>query len=282
MKDKIDMKHFLLVTLGSLIVVAGLYFFLVPSDLAVGGVTGLGVIFNHIFPQIPIGIIMGIFNIILFTLAFAVIGRDFGGYTVYSSFTIAIAIYILEMLVPMDKPLVDDLFLNLIYGIVIQGIGMAIVFNQETSTGGTDIIAKIINKFFHLDIGKSLFLADFIIVSFAASVFGLELGMYALLGILLNSLVVDHIIAGFGAKIKIIVISKEEKQISRYIIDEIGRGVTLYHGTGGYSKEEKRIINTVVSRGEYIKIREYIHEVDPKAFMWVNFVNEVFGEGFTH
>src|SRR5699024_11704014 len=103
MKDKIDMKHFLLVTLGSLIVVAGLYFFLVPSDLAVGGVTGLGVIFNRIFPQIPIGIIMGIFNIILFTLAFDVIGRDFGGYNVYSSFTIALAIYYFNMLVLMYR-----------------------------------------------------------------------------------------------------------------------------------------------------------------------------------
>lgn len=282
MKKTKDIRSFLVITFGVIILVLGLYFFLMPVDLAAGGITGLGMVLSHFFPSIPVGILMTILNIILFIVAFLVIGPEFGGYTVYTSFLISGLIYLLEIFLPMSGPIVDDLFINLIYGILIQGVGLAIVLNAGTSTGGTDIIAKIISNLTHLEIGKSLFLADFLIVIGAGLAFGMELGLYALLGVLLNSTVIDKLIAGFNTKIKLVIISEKEAEISRYIIQELNRGVTLLYGAGGFSNTEKRVINTVVSRREYIKIKNFVKDLDPKAFIWVNIVNEVFGEGFTH
>jgi uncharacterized membrane-anchored protein YitT (DUF2179 family) len=180
----------------------------------------------------------------------------------------------------MDMPYIDDLFINLVFGILITGIGMGIIFNENASTGGTDIIARMINKYSHIDIGKSLLLADFLITLFAGLVFGPRLGMYALLGVIINSLVIDKMIDGFNRKISMFIISNEFELINKYILEEMERGTTIYHATGGYSKEDKRIINTIVSRGEYIKIRDFIRAVDSRAFVSISHVTEVEGEGF--
>ena len=280
-KKEFDLKSFLLMNLGVLVLAIGLYYFLIPSDLAVGGATGLAMVINYLFTNIPIGIIMIITNVILFIIAFLVLGREFGGYTIYNSLLLSGLIYILEIITPMDGPIIDDLLINLIYGILIQGIGMAIIFNENSSTGGTDIIAKIINKFAQLNIGASLFLIDSLIVLGAIFVFGVELGLYALLGIFINSAVIDKVIAGFNTKVKIAIISEKEDEITSFIKEEMKRGVTLFFGIGGFSNSEKRIINTVVPRREYLIIKNRVKEIDPKAFIWVGFVNEVLGEGFS-
>lgn len=282
MKEKFNLKRFLIINLGTIITAIGTYYFLIPANLVIGGVSGLGIVLNYIFPIIPIGIFMLLFNIILLVLAFVVVGREFGGYTIYTSLLLSAIISFLEMVSPMEKTLVDDMMLNLIFGIIIGGLGMALIFNENTSTGGTDIIAKIINKFTHLEIGKSLLLSDFLIVLAGAVVFGLELGLYALLGALINTVVIDKVISGFGTKIKIAIISKKEREISRFITEEMGRGVTLFDGYGGYSMEGKKVINTIVNRREYIRIKNKVKEIDPDAFVWMSFVNEVLGEGFTH
>lgn len=281
MKNKFNIKKFLIINLGTLILVFGIYFFLIPANLVVGGVTGLAMVLNFIIPTIPVGIFMLVFNILLFILAFAVIGRDFGGYTIYTSMVISGLISLLELVCPIDAPIVSDMMLNLIFGILIHGVGMAMIFNQNTSTGGTDIIAKIINKFTHIEIGKSLLLADFLIVLSGALVFGLELGLYATLGALINTVVIDKVIAGFGTRIKVAIISEKEGEITRFITQEIARGITIFHGVGGFSNEDKKVINTIVSRKEYIKIKTRVKEIDPHAFVWISFVNEVLGEGFT-
>lgn len=277
----LDLKRFFMINIGLVILALGLYYFLIPSELAAGGVTGFAMVINHFIPTIPVGIFMILTNIILFILAFVIIGKDFGGYTIYTSLMLSFLIYIMEIITPLKEPIVDDILLNLVFGILIQGVGMALVFNYNTSTGGTDIVAKIINKFTHIEIGKSLFLADFLIVIGAAFAFGLELGMYALLGILINSAVIDKAIAGFNTRAKIAIISEKEEEITKFITGNLERGVTIYHGESGYSNEQKRIINTVVSRKEYIIIKHKVREIDPRAFIWVSFVTEVLGEGFT-
>lgn len=275
-----NVKRFIAINIGILIMASGLYYFLIPASLATGGITGLAMVLNKMFSNIPIGIIMIISNIILFTLAFLVIGKEFGGYTIYSSFLLSGIIYVFEIITPMHKPIINDLMLNLVYGIIIQGIGMGIVFYQNASTGGTDIVAKIINKFFHINIGKALFLSDFVIVVLAGLTFGIELGLYALLGVLANAYVIDNVIAGFNTKMNIIIISDKSEDINNYIIDELKRGTTLYFGDGGFSKNRKIIINTVVDKKQYIKIKNYIKIIDPSAFITVGFVHEVLGEGF--
>lgn len=278
---KLDLKKFLIINVGLAILTAGLYFFLMPSNLAVGGATGLAMVLSHLIPSIPMGVILAVINIILFITAFLVLGKEFGGLTVYSSLALSAMIALLELFVPMTQPFTDDLFINLIFGILIAGVGMGIVFNQNASTGGTDIIAKIINKYLHLDIGKSLLAADFFITLFAGLVFGARLGMYALLGIVINSFVIDKMIAGFNVKINMIIISDQIDAINEFILVDVFRGTTIYHATGGYSKEDKRIINTIVSRSEYIKIRNFVKSIDEKAFVAVSYITEVEGEGFT-
>lgn len=278
---RINIKRFILINLGITIMALGLYYFLIPAKLAVGGVTGLAMVINKVVPSIPIGVLMIISNIILFTLAFLIIGKDFGAYTIFSSFLLSGGIYILEIISPMNKPIIDDLMINLIYGIIIQGIGMAIIFYQNSSTGGTDIVAKIINKFFHLEIGKALLISDFIITVLAGLIFGVKLGLYALLGVAINAYVIDNVIAGFNTKMNIVIISNKSKEINNYIIDEIKRGTTLYFADGGFSKNKKTIISTIVERKQYIRIKNFVQHIDPNAFISVGFVHEVLGEGFS-
>lgn len=281
MKFKVSTRSFIIINIGLFITALGMYLFLIPSNLAAGGVTGLGIIINNIFPQIPVGLIMIIFNIFLFSLAFIVIGKEFGGLTVYNSLLLSGLIYIFELVIPMDGPLIDDLLVNLIYGVLTSSVGMAIIFNQNASTGGTDIIAMIISKFTHLNIGKSLLIADSIVAIGAITVLGIEVGLYSLLGILVNTTLIDNVIAGFNTKYQVAIISEKEDIINKFITEEMSRGVTLLYGTGGFSNIDKRVIHTVVPRSEYLIIRHKVMEVDPKAFIWVNLVNEVHGEGYT-
>ncbi len=277
---KFNFKRFILINIGLIILALGLHFFLIPSNLAVGGTSGLAMVINSLIPSIPVGIILGIINSILFIVAFIIFGKEFGGYTIYTSLALSGLLSLLEVWIPMNMPYIDDLFINLVFGILITGIGMGIIFNENASTGGTDIIARMINKYSHIDIGKSLLLADFLITLFAGLVFGPRLGMYALLGVIINSLVIDKMIEGFNRKISMFIISNEFELINKYILEEMERGTTIYHATGGYSKEDKRIINTIVSRGEYIKIRDFIRAVDNRAFVSISHVTEVEGEGF--
>ncbi len=281
MKKKFGVQRFLIINIGIIILAIGLYFFLIPADLAVGGVTGLAMVINKVFPIFRVGTIMFISNALLLALAFIILGREFTGYTIYTSLVLSGLIDILDIMIPLQGPPVDDIILNLIFGIGIQGIGMAIILNKGTSTGGTDISAKIINKYTHFPIGTSLLMSDVLIVMFSIFAFGLEKSLYAFMGITLNSLIIDKFIAGFNTRIKVMIISDKEVEISRYIIYEVKRGVTFLYGAGGFSNADKRIINTVVSRKEYMKIKNHVREIDPHAFMWINFVNEVLGEGFS-
>lgn len=278
---KFDFKRFLLINIGLIILSCGLYYFLLPSNLAVGGATGLAMVISSLIPTISYSLVLIILNIILFIAAFIFLGKEFGGNTIYCSFALSGMLAILEILTPMTEPFTDDLFINLIFGILISGVGVSIVFNQDASTGGTDIIAHIINKYFHIDMGKSLMIPDFLITLFAGFVFGPRLGMYSLLGVIINSMVIDKMIAGFNVKVNMIIISDHFDEINNFIIVDIFRGTTIYHGEGGFSKEDKKIINTIVSRNEYIKIRDFVKSVDKRAFVSISYVTEVEGEGFT-
>lgn len=274
-------KRVLFVSIGLLILTFGMHMFLIPANLAAGGTSGLGMVAGYYFPNVPIGIIIGIFNIVLLIISFIFIGREFGGLTVYSSILLSGFLLLFEWLVPLEKPLVDDLFINLVFGILISGVGMGIVFNQNSSTGGTDIIAKILNVFFHIEIGKGLLMADAIVVLLAAITFGLETGLYALLGVILNSFVIDAMIAGFTRKISVQVISNELEQINNYLQQEIVRGGTIFSAIGAFTGHDKPVLYTVLNRNEFIRLRTHIRKVDPNAFVIVSYIHEVEGEGFT-
>jgi uncharacterized membrane-anchored protein YitT (DUF2179 family) len=169
---KTSIKEFILINIGLLLVAAGVYFFLVPNDLAAGGVTGLSMVINSIVPQIPVGGLMLIMNVVLFIIGFIFIGSGFGVKTIYSSLALSGMVMAFEKLVPLKGPLTGDIFLELIFGILVSGAGMGVVFLNNASTGGTDIIAKILNKYFNINIGKGVLMADFFITLAAAFTFG--------------------------------------------------------------------------------------------------------------
>ncbi len=276
-----DIKKLMKINAGIILLAVGLYFLLLPSNLVVGGVSGFATVLNNHYPWIPVGGFMMGANVILFILGFIFLGKEFGGYTIYSALALSLVIMVFEKFIPVEGPLVDDLLLNLIYGIIISGSGMGIIFYQNASTGGTDIIAKIINKFTGIDLGKALLMSDFAVIVMAGMTFGIKLGMYALMGNIINSLVIDNIIAGFNKKMNININSDKYQEINNFILKEIERGTTLYKAEGGFSSEERVIINSVVSKKEYIKIQHFVKETDPYAFMSINFVSEVHGRGFT-
>ena len=242
---------------------------------------GIAMITNNYFPFLSVGFIMLIVNIILFTIAFLTIGSKFGVKTIYASLGLSGTISILEKVFPIQAPITNDILLSTIIGTILSGLGMAVIFDNNASSGGTDILAKIINRYLHIDIGKSLLIIDFVVTLFAALTFGVEKGLYAIVAVISNGYFIDYAIEGFNVAMQVFIMSDEIEVISDYIMNELERGVTFFTGQGAYSGEEKRIMYTVISRRQFIRLREYIKSVDPKAFISVSASHEVLGEGFT-
>ncbi|GAA0733882.1 YitT family protein [Clostridium oceanicum] len=273
-------KEYGLITLGVFLVAISVTFFLKPNNIAAGGTTGIAIIINSFFPALSVGLLMLIMEIFLYIIAFIVIGNKFGAKTIYAGLMLAGIVGVLEKINPNNHAVTNDLFLAAIFGIFISAIGMAIVFNQNASTGGTDILAKILNKFFHLDIGKALLIVDFIVTLFAAASFGIEIGMYALFCVIINGFMIDYVIEGLNMSKQILIISKNYKDISKYIINDLNRGCTVFTGTGVYTNSSGYVLYTVLNRKEFIKLKNYIKEVDRRAFITVSDAHEVLGEGF--
>ena len=269
-----------MINLGLLIMSFGVHVFLIAANLATGGLTGLSMIVHELVPALSIPTIVLIGNVILFIIALILIGRDFGGYTIYASLAFSGMLAIFERVWPNNLPLTDDLLLNLIFGTLLPAIGMGIIFFQNASTGGTDILAKILNKYIHVDMGKALLAVDFFIVLFAIGTFGIRPGLYALIGVIMNGLVIDNVIAGLSNKLAITIISKEVESINEFVLKELDRGTTLYHTEGGFSRDERLVLHTIVSKRQYIRIKKFVQAVDPDALVTLSFVNEVIGEGF--
>ena len=273
-------KEFIFINIGLAMVAAGIYFFLIPNDVAAGGVSGLAMVINHYFPIVPIGAFMMIMNVILFIVGIIFIGRDFGVRTIYSSLMLSGMIWFFELLFPLSGPLTGDILLEMIYGIMLAGAGMGMVFLNNASTGGTDIIAKILNKYFQVAIGKGLLMADFLIVSAAGVAFGIQSGLYALLAVIINGFVIDEVIEGLQTNKQVTIIASQVDEICKFIIHDLGRGATLYQARGAYTNESREIIMTIVDRKEFIRLRNYIKSVDQRAFISVSKIHETLGEGF--
>ncbi|AYD41461.1 YitT family protein [Clostridium fermenticellae] len=266
---------------ASFLVAFGTYFFLKPCNIAAGGISGAAIIINSIFHNIPIGMIMMGFEIFFFTLGIIVIGPVFGGKTIFCSFSISIIIWIMQNMYPNVKSFSNDTLMQLIFGILICGAGMGIVFNKNASTGGTDIIAKIINKYTKISIGKCVLIPDITVAIFATIVFGVDKGMYAILGIILNSTIIDRVIISLNTYKHVAIISSKGEEIKNYIMKELDRSATIYSAKGAYKNDENEVITTVLDRKQFLRLKEYIVKIDDKAFITVNEVNEVLGEGFS-
>lgn len=273
-----SIKEFALITIGIFLVAISVVYFFEPNNIAAGGITGLAIVINHYIPFISIGPLVLMMDAILFIVALIVLGAKFGAKTIYSSFLLSTSMWIMQTFIPIN--INNDLILATIFGTLISAVGMAIVFNANASTGGTDIIAKILNKFFHIEIGKSLLIVDFLVTLLGAVTFGINIGLYGLLAVIINGVVIDNIIAGFKTKSEITIISEKNKEISKFILDDLERGCTFIKGIGGFTRKDTSILYTVLDRNEFIKLKNKIKEIDKNAFITVGEVHEVMGEGF--
>ncbi len=276
---KKTVKEYVLITIGIILVAFAVEYFFIPNKIAEGGVTGISIILNHYIPDISIELLSLILNIILFVVGFLAIGGNFGVKTIYSALGLSSFMWIIKSTLH-PYSITSDLLLATLFGTLISATGMAIVFNQNASTGGTDIIAKIINKYFHLDIGKSLLSVDLVVTTLCGITFGWDIGMYALFSVLINGTAIDKIIDGFNACKQVMIVSEKNEDIMKFIMEELERGCTLFDGKGAYTGKDTYVLYSVVGRKEFIRLRNFIKEVDPKAFITVNEVHEVLGEGF--
>ena len=277
--DKKIIKEYLLITFGVILVAISVEYFFAPNNLAAGGVTGLAIVLNSIFPSLSIGTITLVVNLILFVVAFLVIGGNFGAKTIFASVGLSIIMWIIEKFFT-PFAITNDLIIATIFGTIISAFGIAIVFNNNSSTGGTDILAKILNKFFHINIGTSLLIVDFIITFAAAIVFGLDIGFYSMLSVIILGIAVDRFIDGFNTSKEVIIISDKVDEISKYILKELYRGCTYLKGQGAYTGKDMKVIYAVLGRNDFIKLKAFIKEIDSNAFISVRESYEVLGEGF--
>lgn len=274
-------KVYLKITTGLFLVAVSINLFLAPNHLTAGGVSGLAIIINYYLPNLPIGLLTLIMNVVLFIVAFFVIGGKFGKKTIYASLVLAALIWIMDLFLAEDMVLTKDLMLASIFGTFLSGIGMAIVFNENASTGGTDIIAKIINNFFHIAIGKSLLAVDFLITILGAMTFGIDQGLYSLFAVIINGVIIDYAINGFNVCKQVMIVTSHKEEVGRYITETLDRGYTVLLARGGFSNKDVDLIYTILSRTEYINLKKYIISIDKRAFISVNDAHEVLGEGFS-
>lgn len=271
-------KEYGIITIGVLLVIIAFEFFFFPNKIASGGVSGLALAVNNIL-GIDTGIMMLIFNSILFILAFIFIGGSFGIKSMYAAFGLSFALSIIEK---VHKPIAitNNLMLASIFGSVILALGTAIMLTQDATTGGTSITAKILSKYCNIDFGKGLLISDSIVIIIAMYSFGTELALFGLLSIYLTGILIDKFIDGFNLSKQVMIFTEQEKLVADYIIKDIDRGCTVFYGKGGYTGKHNCMILTILTRSQFIKLKKFIKNNDPDTFITVNETSEVLGKGF--
>lgn len=264
---------------GSVLVAVGLYFFLLQNNIAAGGISGISLVLSRLL-GLPIGPINLVLNIGILLLGSIFISKDFAKRSILSAATVSFTIILLERFLP-DIILTKDLILNVIFGPLIVAVGLGLIFYNGGSSGGTDVIATIINKYSEIPIHICLFLTDFTIIIMAMFILGFEPSLYAVLAIIIQSMCLDYVSQGLGRKIAIFIISDKYAEINDLLVNKYKRGVTLLHAEGGYTGREKKLVLTISSVRRFPVIREEILKMDDKAFIFSYTISEVFGEGFS-
>ena len=276
---KENIKEYGIITIGVLLISIAIEYFFAPNCIAAGGVSGLAVVVTHYIPSLSVGSFSFIVNLFLFVLAFIVVGGDFGLKTIYASFGLSFILWFMDKFIH-PQALTNDLMLATILGTIIVAIGLSIVFNINASTGGTDILAKILNKYTTFNIGIALLCVDFLVTLSGAITFGVNKGFYALLSVVINGPLIDKILSIMNQKKQITIISNKNEEISKFIMDELKRGCTALAGSGAYSKEKKEIIYSILNKKELEKLKDFIEKIDNEAFFTIGHIEEVQGKGF--
>ena len=278
--EKQQIFSFIAVNVGCFLFAVGVVIFRNPNNFATGGMSGLSLLMSNFFPGLHVGAIMMVLNITVLLLGYIFLGKKSGLRSTYGTFALAGMIWLLEILVPLDAPLTDQSFMELLYSVFIPGFGMGLVFHFGATTGGTDIVAQILSKFFGLKVSTSLLLVDFSIALGAGLIFGVEAMLYSVLGVFLRTFLMDAVMENLKTHKIVMVISKESEAIQEYIRDKIGRGATIHDAKGVFKGEAKTVITTVLSRRQALKLQQFINKTDPNAFITISNSTEIIGQGF--
>ena len=289
-KSDISLKHFLFINIGILMTAAGIYFFKAPNGFATGGVSGIAIILANLKFSIDLGITQSIYmlsiNVILLILGMIILGKKCGILTIYCSLMLSLENLIFELALPIQKlsgasTLTQQPLMELIYAVLLTGIGSAILFRYKASSGGTDIVALILKKYTRLNVSEALLLSDFLIALSTFFVYqSATVGLYAMLGLFAKVFVIDDILDSLNLCKAFTIITTKPDEIDDFIVNEMHHGATMYKGEGVYTHEDKQIIITVCKRSEALKLRRKVKEIDPGAFIIITKTSEIAGKGF--
>ena len=277
-----------IMTAGMLIASAAVYYFMLPSNLVLGSITGLSIVLSNLFAMIGINVkvslVVTVINAILLLMAWFLIGHEFGAKTVYTALILGPMLEFWEKVMPYERliepgqtSVMGDLWFDLLCFVLIVSFSQTILFSINASTGGLDILAKIVNKYFHFDIGKSVTVAGAIICATAFAINPFRLVVIGLVGTWINGLAIDHFTASFNRRKRVCIISSEYEKIRRYIIDDLNRGCSLYDVKGGYSGEGYVEIQTLLTQDEFAALMAFMKNNEIHSFTTAGNVSEVYG-----
>lgn len=276
------LKMVFLMTLGSVLVSVGVYFFKFPNHFSMGGVSGLSILLGQVIPShlVTPATINTVITVLFLILGFLVLDKSFGLKTVYCSLLYSLTIQFLERFYPLSQPLTHQKMLELFFAVILPALGAAILFNIGASTGGTDIMAMILKKYSGMDVGRALLVSDVLIAAAALLIFDIETGLFSLLGLALKSVLVDSVIESLNRNKSFTVVTHDPDPVCRYINETLHRGATIWKGQGAYTGQEQYVILTALSRHQAVALRNYLRQNDPHAFMLITNSSEIFGKGF--
>ena len=263
-----------ILTVAVAIIAAAVYFFLVPSHASVSSISGLGIVLSNFVP-LSLSAITMILNVVLLIVGFFTCGREFGAKTVYTSILLPVFIGLFERLFPDIGSLTDSQELDVLCYILVVSVGLSILFNRNASSGGLDIVAKIMNKYLHIELGRAMSLSGMCVALSAALVYDKKTVVLSVLGTYFNGLVLDHFIFGHNIKRRVCIITKKEEELRHFILTDLHSGATVYESYGAYNMEKRREIITIVDKGEYQKLMNFMNREDPRAFITVYTVSDM-------
>ena len=265
---------FIVITVGSIIAAAAIFFFMLPSQIVVGSGSALAMVLSNFIP-LPISVILFFINLVLLVIGFILVGPEFGAKTVYAVMIVPVFMGIFELIFKDFKSLTDDPLLDMIAYILVVGVGMAILFSRNASSGGLDIVAKIINKYMKVDLGKAMSVSGIVVALTSAFVYDSKTVVLSIIGTYFCGMMLDYFIFGFGLKRRVCIISEKHDEFVNFILYELHSGATIYESYGAYNNTKRMEIVSIVDKGEYRKLMDFIKVTDPKAFITVYAVNEM-------
>ena len=274
-------KSYLLITLGTILMAVGVYFFEFANNFSTGGTAGLAMVLSEMTGWMSPAQLASIFNVVLLVVGLLVLGKGFTAKTIYSTLLLSLLLNLFEQLFPMSAPFTNQKVVELFIDMILVSLGAALIFNEEGSSGGTDVIAMILKKFTRINVGKALLIVDSAVILLSFSAFGTETGVLSLFAIAIRALVVDGAIDNFNSSKFLMIITDKEQEILHYIMYDLERGASVVNNcVGAYTNNEKKMIISVVDKREAVKLKKLIKTIDPMAFVIVGTTNDIQGDGF--